>query len=100
MKKLAAILFFTLGAFISQAQYENTKIKPGMQAPELSFQNPEGKTINLSEVNKGRVVLLDFWASWCRPCRMASPQVVSLYKNYSGKKFKKAKKGFTVMSVS
>jgi thiol-disulfide isomerase/thioredoxin len=99
MKKLLTILFLTLVYATAQAQYENTTIKPGMTAPELSFQDPNGKMLKLSEVNKGRVILLDFWASWCRPCRAASPQVVQLYKTYSGKKFKKAKKGFAVMSV-
>jgi thiol-disulfide isomerase/thioredoxin len=77
-----------------------TKVQPGDKAPDLAFNNPEGKLLRLSEINKGRYVLLDFWASWCRPCRGANPGLVKLYKEYSAKKFKNAKNGFTVVSVS
>lgn len=100
MRKVLITLFLTLGVYVSHAQYENTTVKPGQKAPELVYNGPDGKPVKLSEINKGRVVLLDFWASWCRPCRAANPQVVKLYKEYSNKKFKNAKKGFTIVSVS
>lgn len=64
----------------------------GKPAPELNFPNPEGKNIALSSL-KGNVVLLDFWASWCGPCRMENPNVVKLYNAYKDK-------GFTIYSVS
>lgn len=100
MRKVLITLFLTLGVYVSHAQYENTTVKAGQKAPELVYNGPDGKPVKLSEINKGRVVLLDFWASWCRPCRAANPQVVKLYKEYSNKKFKNAKKGFTIVSVS
>ena len=94
-------MVLALGIIVSaSAQYENTKIKVGMKAPELAFPNPDGKTIKLSELNKGRYVLIDFWASWCGPCRHSNPGLVNLYKEYSAKKFKGAKNGFTVLNVS
>ena len=73
-------------------------IEVGNKAPDLNFNDPSGEPITLSSL-KGKIVLLDFWASWCRPCRMDNPNVVAAYTKYNDAKFKSAK-GFTVYSVS
>ncbi|MEZ5015626.1 MAG: TlpA disulfide reductase family protein [Flavipsychrobacter sp.] len=94
---IVALATLTVAA---QAQPGNTKMNIGDAAPELEFKNPQGETIKLSEISKKRVVLLDFWASWCGPCRHANPKLVALYNDYKDKKFKDAKKGFTIVSFS
>ena len=72
--------------------YEWGKLAVGALAPEITLTSPQGEFLSLSSL-KGKVVLLDFWASWCRPCRAENPNVVRMYNKY-------AEKGFEIFSVS
>jgi thiol-disulfide isomerase/thioredoxin len=67
-------------------------IAEGSPAPDISLPDSTGQLRSLSEL-KGQVVLVDFWAAWCRPCRAANPMLVKIYNDYKDQ-------GFTVMSVS
>ncbi len=66
----------------------------GKQFLDFEMADPQGKTRKLSEyAGNGKLVLIDFWASWCPPCRRDMPQLVQLYKDYKGK-------GFEIVGVS
>jgi thiol-disulfide isomerase/thioredoxin len=68
------------------------KVAGGTVAPDFTFNTPEGKPLALSSF-KGKITLVDFWASWCGPCRKENPNVLRMYKKYHDK-------GFEILGVS
>ena len=97
---IIALVTFAFG-FVHKTNSQtslNTGSDIGEYAIDLKFSNPQGDIVALSDL-RGQVVLLDFWASWCGPCRRENPNIVKAYNEFKDSKFINGE-GFTVYSVS
>jgi len=74
-------------------------IEIGNMAPEIELPTVGGDNIKLSQL-KGKIVLINFWAAWCAPCRRKAPELVEVTNNYKDSKFDDGETGFEIFSVS
>jgi thiol-disulfide isomerase/thioredoxin len=91
---IVTILIGYAGYFI----YKMPKYNKGEEAPDFESTLIDGSTFHFSDL-RGDIVLLDFWGSWCGPCRKENPYLVTLYQKY-GQKNQDLKTGFHIVSVA
>ncbi len=103
MKKILTItitLFFLLtNNTFAQKKVNLEGIEIGNIAPEIELPNVDGDVIKLSEL-QGKIVLINFWASWCAPCRKKAPELLEVFNNYKNTEFDDGENGFEIFSVS
>jgi len=95
---ILSVALLLLGGTISTISAQSTGLEPRNKSPEIKLPNTKGDTIALSSL-KGKLVLIDFWGTWCAPCVAEQAELAKLYNKYKQSTFTNGK-GFEIYGVS
>lgn len=98
MKYKSLLIPIVIVAILIAIKLRAPENKEGEMAPAIESQLADGSDFKLSDL-RGQYVLIDFWGSWCPPCRRDNPNLVALYKEFNSQKFKNAE-GFEILSIA
>jgi thiol-disulfide isomerase/thioredoxin len=98
MKNKVFITAILCCCIISTAFSQSQELETGDKAPEINLPSPDGDSVALSDLS-GKLVLIDFWATWCAPCIKEQPELAKLYRKYKNSVFANGN-GFEIYGVS
>lgn len=99
MSKIIYILIIVVvGLFVYNTYFAPSKVIAGEKAPAFTAENIHGEEVTLADF-KGKYVLIDFWGSWCPPCRKEMPDMMDFYNKYKEASFDKAN-GFEMITIA
>jgi thiol-disulfide isomerase/thioredoxin len=84
-RRLGRMMVWFCVMVLAQTAYASTGVNVGQEAPDFTLKNLAGKSVSLKDFRGEKIVVLDFWASWCGPCLRAIPELNRLQKDYDGK---------------